>query len=177
VRGLLGGLLRTDGAALTHLHPAMHLLEIAWEAAEPMVYMPRLSRRPLEGIGPRPIYEPVGQGDSFFPTVLYDAVALAYGHPMAGDVVWSSMQDSLAVAGLDGVIDYPVAQNLESEAGEPYTGVVVQSAGDGFSDPHNIFVQVEDIRYQWGCFLATHVQTGTAVVPAPAPVGTPCPTE
>lgn len=177
VRGLLGGLLRTDGAALTHLHPAMHLLEIAWEAAEPMVYMPRLSRRPLEGIGPRPIYEPVGQGDSFFPTVLYDAVALAYGHPMAGEVVWSSMQDSLAVAGLDGVIDYPVVQNLESEAGEPYTGVVVQSAGDGFSDPHNIFVQVEDVRYQWGCFLATHVQTGTAVVPAPASVGTPCPTE
>jgi hypothetical protein len=176
VRGLLGGLLRTDGEALTHLHPSMHLLEIAWEAAEPMVYMPRLSRRPLEGLPSRPVYEPVGQGDSFFPTVLFDAVALAYGHPQAGEVVWPSMQGSLAVGGLDGLVDYPVANNLTSERGDPYTGVVVQSAGDGFSDPHNIFVQVPEIRYQWGCFLSTAVSTGTAVVPAPAAPGTPCPT-
>lgn len=175
-RGLLGALLRADGDLLTHLHPAMHLLELAWEPAEPMVYMPRLSRRPLAGMPVRSVYEPVGQGDSYFPIEVYDAIALAYGHPQAGEVVWPSMQDALSVAGLDGVLDYPVADNLTSEDGTPYTGVVVQSAGDGYSDPHSIFVQVEDIRYQWGCFLHTAVTTGTAVVPAPAPLGTPCPT-
>ena len=175
VRGLLGGLLRTDGAALTHLHPALHLLEIAWEAVEPMVYMPRISRSPLPGISARPIYEPVGLGDSYFPTAVYDAIALAYGHPQAGDVVFSSMQDSLSVGGLDGILPYPVSDNLTSATGESYTGVVVQSAGDGFSDPHEIFVQVPEIRYQWGCFLRTAI-AGGAVVPAPAPEGTPCPT-
>jgi len=87
------------------------------------------------------------------------------------------MRRSVAVGGLDGTIDYPVAGNLTSERGDAYTGVVVQSAGDGFSDPHDIFVQMEDIRYQWGCLLRTAVSTGTAVVPAPAPLGTPCPTE
>lgn len=176
VRMLLGTYLRADGATLTHLHPSLHLLELAWEPAEPLVFVPRIARRPLPGFTPRPIYEPAGEGDSYFPPVVYDAMALAYGHPQAGEVVWSSMQASLALAGLDGVIDYPVAQNLASEAGEPYTGVVVQYAGDGFSDPHNIFTQLEAVRYQWGCFLATQVATGTAVVPAPATEGTPCPT-
>ncbi|RZO52743.1 MAG: hypothetical protein EVA89_31050 [Sandaracinaceae bacterium] len=170
----VGALLRTSGDNLSHLHPAMHLLEIAWEAAEPMVYMPRLSRRPLPGLPTRPVYEPVGQGDSFFPVQLYDAIVVAYGHPQAGEVVWSSMQDALSVVGLDGVIDYPVANNLEADDGTPYTGVVVQSAGDGFSDPHSIYVQVPEIRHQWTCFLATAVQTGTAVVPPPAAEGTPC---
>ncbi|MEC7525662.1 MAG: hypothetical protein VYE22_37615 [Myxococcota bacterium] len=172
----VGALLRTRGELLSHLHPAMHLLEIAWEAAEPMVYMPRLSQRPLPGLPTRPVYEPVGQGDSFFPVQLYDAIVVAYGHPQAGDVVWSSMQDALSVVDLDGVIDYPVANNLTAEDGTPYTGVVVQSAGDGFSDPHSIYVQVPEIRYQWTCFLATAIETGTGVVPAPAPEGTPCPT-
>ncbi|MGE0788674.1 MAG: hypothetical protein AB7S26_23585 [Sandaracinaceae bacterium] len=174
-RGLLSGLLRTQPEALNHLHPAMHLLELAWEPAEPMVFVPRLSRRPLEGFSSRPVYEPVGRGDSFFPIQLYDAMALAYGHRQAGEVVWPSMQASLAVTGLDGVVDYPVANELTSESGETYTGVVVQSAGDGFSDPHNIFVQVEDIRYQWGCFLETAISNGVATVPAPAAEGTPCP--
>ncbi|MCB9597626.1 MAG: hypothetical protein H6719_33215 [Sandaracinaceae bacterium] len=173
VRGLLGGLLRADGEELTHLHPALQLLELAWEPAEPMVYMPRLSRRPLEGIASRPVFEPVGMGDSYFPIRLYDAVALAYGHPQAGEIVWPSMQTSLAVGGLDGVIPYPVSNDLTSERGDTYTGVVVQSAGDGYSDPHNIFVQVPEIRYQWGCFLRSAID-GAATVPAPALPGSPC---
>jgi len=174
IRGLLAGLLRTDGEALSHLHPSLSLLQLAWEAAEPMVHMPRLSRRPLPGLPTRPVYQPVGQGDSFFPIQLYDAVTVAYGHPQAGEVVWPSMQDSLSVVGLDGVLDYPVANNLTNEAGETYTGVVVQSAGDGFSDPHVIFVQVPEIRYQWTCFLRTAVFDGVATVPPPGVPGDAC---
>src|SRR6185503_15029848 len=66
-----------DTAPLTFLHPTMQLLETAWEPADPFVYMPRLARRPLDGAPVRPIYEPVGEGDSYFPTVLYDAIALS----------------------------------------------------------------------------------------------------
>ncbi|MBO6939175.1 MAG: hypothetical protein JJ863_29665 [Deltaproteobacteria bacterium] len=176
VGGLLGSVLRVRGEELSFMHPIMHLLAIGWEAAEPFVYMPRLSRRPLEGFTPRPVYEPVGMGDSYFPIAVYDAVALSYGHPQAGEEVWPSMQDALALAGLDGTIDYPVSQNLTSETGEDYTGAVVQYAGDGFSDPHVIFVQLDEVKYQYGCFLETQVRTGTAVIPAPAALGTPCPT-
>jgi hypothetical protein len=176
VAGILGSVLRVDGDELSFTHPVMHLLALGWEAAEPMVHMPRLSRRPLEGFEPRPVYEPVGRGDSFFPTTVYDAMVLAYGHEQAGDEVWPSMQEALALADLEGIIDYPVSENLTSQTGDPYTGVVVQYAGDGFSDPHVIFVQLDEVKYQYGCFLETQVRTGTAVVPAPAALGTPCPT-
>src|SRR5262249_47447607 len=62
------GLLLATRAPLTFLHPAMHVFETAWEAVDPLVYVPRLARRPLDGHPARPIYEPVALGDSYFPT-------------------------------------------------------------------------------------------------------------
>ncbi len=176
VKNLLAVVLRVREDNLSFLHPVMHLLALGWEAAEPTVYMPRLARRPLDEVPVRPIYEPVAPGDSFFPIQVYDAVVLSYGHPMAGQEVWPSMQDALALDDLDGLIDYPVANNLTNERGEDYTGVVVQFEPDGFSDPHVIFVQLEDVMYQYGCFLKTALDTGVGVVPAPAALGTECPT-
>jgi hypothetical protein len=161
--------------ALTFMHPAMHLLALAWEPAEPLVYMPRLARRPLPGHPVRSIYEPVGKDDSYFPMAVFDAVALAYGHEQAGDAVWSSMQDALALDMLDGILPYPVAHNRQSIDGLPYTGVVVQYLGDGIYDPHAIYSQLAEVKYQYGCFFSTFLAHGTATVPAPAALGTPCP--
>lgn len=175
VASKVGVLLLQTMAPLTFMHPAMHVSETALEPADPMVYMPRLARRPLAGHPVRPIYEPVGKGDSYFPTVLYDAIVLAYGHPMAGDVVWPSMQESLALDGLDGVLSYPVVDDLKSEPdGTPYTGVVVQYEGDGIYDPHGIYGQLDEVKYQYGCFFRTFLETGTARVLAPKPLGSPC---
>jgi hypothetical protein len=175
VADLLALLLSVEEGGLSFLHPSLHLLALAWEPAEPLVYMPRLSKRPLPEMAPRPIYQPVGEGDSYFPTPVFDAVALAYGHPMVGDEVWGAMQDVLALVGLDGILDYPVAGNLTSSTGEAYTGAVVQYEGDGFSDPHGIYMQLEDVRYQWGCFLwsAIHGEDG-AVILAPRALGSGC---
>jgi hypothetical protein len=170
---LLALLLKTN-VKLSFMHPAMHMLQTAWEPAEPLVYMPRVGARPLAGHPARSIYEPVGKGDSYFPTTIYDAVALAYGHPQAGDAVWPSMQDALALAGLDGLLPYPVVGNLTSATGARYTGVVVQYAGDGYYDPHSIFSQLDDVKYQYGCFLETFFATGSAKVLAPKPLGTAC---
>lgn len=175
VASKVGVLLLQTMVPLTFMHPALSLSETALEPADPMVYMPRLGRRPLEGHPVRPIYEPVGKGDSYFPTVLYDAIVLAYGHPMAGDVVWPEMQESLALDGLDGVLPYPVVDNLKSKAGgAPYTGVVVQYEGDGIYDPHGIYGQLDEVKYQYGCFFSTFLKTGKASVLAPKPLGTPC---
>ncbi len=162
-------------AQLTPLHPALALLETGWEPAEPMVYMARLARRPLPGSPVRPIYEPVGKDDSYFPTTLYNAIVLAYGHKEAGDIIWPEMQQSLKVVGLDGILPYPVKDDLASESGTKYTGVVVQYKGDGIYDPHAIFAQLDAVKYQYGCFFKSFHDTGTAVVPAPAALGTPCP--
>jgi hypothetical protein len=161
---------------LSFLHPALQLLETAWEPAEPMVYMPRLARRPLAGHPVRPIYEPAGQGDSYFPTEIYDAASLAYGHKEVGDVVWQTMQDALKLESLDGVAPYPTTQDLTSSDGaSQYTGVIVQYMGDGIYDPHAIYSQLDAVKYQYGCFFSTFLTRGVATVPAPAPLGTPCP--
>lgn len=173
--GLLSLLLGTPNE-LDFLHPGMHSLEMAWEAAEPLVYVPRLSRWPIEGRTAKPVYQPVGKDDSYFAPPVFDAMALAYGHEQAGQMVWPEMQEALALVGRDGVLDYPVANNLTSESGEDYTGVVVQYEGDDIGDPHQIYRQLDDVIYQYSCFLHSMRTNGVAVVAEPAELGTPCPT-
>lgn len=159
---------------LDHLYPALRLLQSSWEPVEPMVYMPRIARYPLPDHPVRSIYQPVGQGDSDFPEVVFNAVALASGVQQAGPVLWPEMQDSLSLAGLDGVLTYPVSNNAVSEAGIPYTGIVVQYEGDGIADPHTIFSQRLDVKYQYGCFINSVQQFGMPMVLAPRPVLPPC---
>ncbi|MCP4444421.1 MAG: hypothetical protein GY811_03630 [Myxococcales bacterium] len=174
-RGLLSVIFRTPEAELSYLHPVLQLLGLSWEVAEPMVYMPRLGRDPLPGHPARPVYEPAGEGDSYFPTVIYDAAALSYGNEQAGEEVWTSMQEGLALDGKEGFLEYPVVGNLMSSAEDAYTGVIVQYEGDGIYDPHAIYGQLDEVKYQYACFLETFVERGAATLPAPAPLGTPCP--
>lgn len=159
---------------LNHLYPALRLLQISWEAAEPMVYMPRIAKRPLPGHPVRSIYQPVGQCDSDFPEEVFNAVALASGVQQAGPVLWPEMQDSLALEGLEGVLSYPISQNMMSETGVPYTGIVVQHMGDGIQNPHTIFSQRLDVKFQYGCFIESLQQQDTATVLEPRPVLPPC---
>jgi hypothetical protein len=175
LNALLAAALRVDGSEIAFVHPSLYLIQVAWEPAEPLAHMPRLAYRPLAGHPVRPVYEPVGKDDSYFPTVLYDAIALAYNHQEAGQVVWPTMQDALALDGRQGILSYPVIQNRTSLAGAKYTGVVVQYLGDGYSDPHSIYAQLDDVKYQYGCFLESFLKSGVGVVPAPMVLGTPCP--
>lgn len=174
VKKAVGGLLGT-AEELTFLHPAMNIVQTGWEPVDPLVYVPRIGKRPLPGHPVRPVYEPAGKDDRYFPTAIYDAMATAYGNNQAGDNVWPGMQTSLALAGRGGILPYPVSQNAKSENGESYTGVVVQYNGDGIADPHSIYRQLDQVKYQYGCFLTSFFATGTAKVPAPAAIGTPCP--
>ncbi len=161
---------------VSFMHPALHLIETGWEAIDPIVSTHRLARRPLPGHPARSIYEPAGKGDSYFSPQIYDAMALAYGHPQAGDTIWPTMRDGLDLLGLGQKIEYPVKNNLKSEGGQPYTGVIVQYDNDnGAFDGHGIYRRVEAVRHQYGCFHSTFRKNGVAVVPAPAKLGSPCP--
>jgi hypothetical protein len=159
---------------LTFMHPTLHLLETAWEAAEPFVYMPRVAKMPLAGHPVRPIYEPCAIGDSYFSFEVYDGAALAYGNKEAGPAVWPTMQASLAVGGLDGMIAYPVSNDLASADGSKYTGAVVQYMGDGIADPHAIYRQLDAVKYQYACFHESWQKTGTATIFAPKAIDAIC---
>jgi hypothetical protein len=176
IEGDLGLLLGLRGS-FSHLHPAMHVVQIALEPVDPIVFMPRLGREPLPGHPVRPIYEPHGQGDSYFPTDVQDAVAMSYGNRQAGSQVWPTMQPALALEGLDGILPYAASNDVTSKAGGAYTGVVVQYQGDGVYDPHAIYSQLDSVKYQYGCFFQSFLQTGKAVVPAPADYSVACPTQ
>jgi hypothetical protein len=150
--------------------PAMEVMALAWEPAEPFVYMARLARRPLDGRPVRHVYEPVGKDDSYFQTNVYDGAALAYGNQQAGTAVWPTMQDSLALDHLDGLLTYPVKANEDG-----HTRVVVQYMGDGIVDPHYIYRQLDAVKHQYGCFLESYLRDGVPTVPAPGGLTDPCP--
>jgi hypothetical protein len=175
VASKVGNIILGTKAKLTFMHPALSIFETAWEAVDPMVYMPRLARRPLPGHPVRAIYEPVGKGDSYFPEATYDAMALAYGHKEAGSVVWPTMQEALKLEGLSGIQAYPATNNLTSEDGTKYTGAIIQYEGDGVYDPHALYSQREEVKFQYSCFLESFLKTGTATIPAPGKLGDKCP--
>ncbi|MBK9036470.1 MAG: hypothetical protein IPL61_35360 [Myxococcales bacterium] len=173
-RGLLASVFQTGADDLTFLHPGMALLGSGWEIAEPMVAMARLARMPLPGHPVHHVYEPVGKGDVYFPTTVYDAAALAYGNQQAGTEAWSAMQTALALDGLDGLAAYPVTANVVGPGGAGTTRVVVQYESDGIVDAHYIYRQLDEVKHQYGCFFDSYVRTGTPTVVAPGPLSAPC---
>jgi len=100
---------------------------------------------------------------------VFDAAALAYGNQQAGEEIWPEMQEALAVAGLDGILAYPVSGNRDGR-----TGVVVQFESDGIENAHYIYRQLEEVKHQYGCFLASYLAGETPVVVAPAGLDAPC---
>lgn len=164
-RELLGGVVGVDPDRLAFVHPVLSLLASGWEIAEPGASMARLARRPLPGTPARHVYQPVGLDDKFFPNPVFDAAALAYGNQQAGELVWSTTQDALRIDHLDGMLSYPVRANRDGAT----TSVVVQYTDGGLLDAHYIHRQRPEVRYQYGCFLASYVADGAPTVPAPVP--------
>lgn len=165
------GIARED---VRYLHPGLAILQNAWEAGDALPSLPRIAQRPFEGHPSRHVYTPVAPGDLYWHPEVFDAMALGYGTQQAGDAQWD-MQSALALIGNDGVATLPVSDNRESRGGAAFTGIVVHYEGDGNANPHTIFSQLDEVKYQYGCFFQSYVATGTATVPAPAALGTPCP--
>jgi hypothetical protein len=161
----------TDYDRINFMQPAMALIGLAFEIAEPVVAMARVTRQPFDapGFAPRHVYQPVGYQDVYFAPPVFDAAALAYGNEQAGDVVWTALQDALELDGLGGVLAYPVRGNRGGR-----TGVVVQFEGDGIVDSHYIYRQLDEVKHQYGCFLAGYAAGEVPAVVAPAPLGAAC---
>jgi len=165
----LAGLLIGTLQRLDSLHPGLNLLQTAWEMADPITYAPYIAQRPLPGHPVRSIYMPAGQSDTEVPEPVFDAMALANGLKQVDFVIWPEMQASLALGGLDGVERYPVSNNVRSEDGRFYTGVVIQYRGDGIADPHTVFSQLDAVKFQYVNFLR-NVFEGETVAVQPPPI-------
>lgn len=170
--GLLSLVLKTT-ERVTFLHPAIHVAETALEPVDPIVSVPRIGRDPLPGHPARSLYVPAGKADSYFPEPVLDAMAVAYRHPRAGDMVWPEMDQALSLVGVATPVAYPVASNMRSRDGAPFTSAVVQYDNPG-GDGHAIYRRVDAVMHQYGCFHASFRETGIAVVTAPAALGAPC---
>ena len=167
---VIGTVFAVDPDELTFVYPGLGLLGLGWEIADPVVSMPRLGRRPLPGLQPHDVYQPIGLDDEFFPMTVFDAAALANGHQQAGEQVWPGTQAALALDGLGGIIDYPVSGNLDGGR----TGVVVQYAADGIVNSHYLYRQSEAVKHQYGCFLRSYLDDGVGTVVAPGALSDPC---
>jgi hypothetical protein len=151
------------------MHPALALIELGWEIADPINAMARLSRRPLPGFAARHVYQPIGMDDRFFRNEIFDVAALAYGNQEAGEMVWPGTQDALATDDMHGILPYPVRANRGT------TSVVVQYRDGGILDAHYIHRQLDEVKSQYGCFLASYLRDGVPTVYAPAAASAPCP--
>ena len=166
-------LLGTD-VALQWVHPALAAAEMAIETSDPMVFMPRLGRRPLPGHPARPVFQTIGSADEYFPERIYDAATIAYEHQQVAPALWASTQEVLGLVGRSGLVDAPVADNLTSVDGRKYTGVTIQKDGRNGANTHYIISTHEEIRHQYGCFFKTHLDTGVATVVPPGALGSAC---
>jgi hypothetical protein len=168
---LLSLILGTDALTFDFLHPVMGLGAGALEAADPIAYIPRIAQNPLPDHPVRPVYEPVAPQDSYFSTETYDAIALAFGHRQAGTEIWPTMQQALALRELDGLLTFPVVDDLTSPSGAKFTGVIIQFEPKGVNgevpDGHAIYSRRDDVKYQYGCFAQSFITTGHARVPPP----------
>ena len=95
---------------------------------------------------------------------------------IAGSTLAGSHTGAVSITGALTLLDSQVRDNTSSLDGEAtYTSIAVQYEGDGIADPHGIYAQLDDVKYQYGCFFASFLRDGTATVPAPAELGVPCP--
>ncbi len=138
-------------------HPALNLVQSAWERSEVVDYARSVLRQPDENVGPHHLLMVYGLGDSYMPDPSQYALLkglriqqVTNGH--------APLEDVSTVAG-------DVSGNIWA-AGEAITGVAPLYDGTEGSDAHFAIYDNEDARYQVSQFLATAVTNGIPTLPA-----------
>lgn len=160
--------------SITQGDPALSMVQWALEPADPPVYGALASSHVLmfQGIVDHYILPPMANASS-----------LALGLDLAGDELdradpelqaYTPYGDVAPLSGR-GVRPYPVEANVKREGAE-LTAAVVQRAGDGIQDGHEIVFQTAGPKFQYRCFLSTFA-SGTPRVVAPQDTAELCGTQ
>ncbi|OGP60576.1 MAG: hypothetical protein A2V67_15330 [Deltaproteobacteria bacterium RBG_13_61_14] len=153
-------------------HPLLALMETGLAEADPLSYAPHVIWRPLPGRAPKHVWLSLGLYDHYFKPEAQNAIAAGLGLDAAGELPEKSLLDFLALDGRR-VLDYPISDNLKVD-GRSITGVAVQYPQDGILDGHHINFQLDQTKFQYGCFLQTLFETGEPTIFAPQPLDSPC---
>jgi hypothetical protein len=178
--------------------PFLNIIMLAWGPVDPIHYARHYWQEPLPARAPKHVFMTQGFYDSYytppsqnafilaaglqlagepFPSAAFDQVAQGYGYdsPRCGyDVPCSrSTVEAMDMVGMD-VAEYPVQGNLLSHGDTYVTGVVVEALEDENMDGHHVNFQLDDLKYQYGCFLRTYIDRGTPTLLAPDDLSAPC---
>ena len=155
--------------------PVISLVQAVTEPCDTLTYGPMVFQRPLPGAAPKNVYMAIGDNDFYTKPITQDAVVTALGLPQAGAVLWQSTRTTQKLIGYGDPLKYPVSLNAGSDDGRRVTAAVVQYHPDAWThEGHWIDLNLPEVRHQYGCFLETLVDKGVAILPAPAPEGSPC---
>ncbi len=152
-------------------HPIMCIFQTALAPADPLTFTPYIIDRPLQG-DPKNVWMAIGLYDHFFRPESQNAILAGLGLDMAGSVIDDRALQSLELRGRK-VLEYPVTDNIKG-GGRATTGVAVQYHMDNILDGHHVNYQLDDPKYQYGCFLQSFVQSGDAQVYAPKSSDSSC---
>ena len=67
-----------------------------------------------------------------------------------------------------------MAGNLVARGDFQVTGVVVGALEDGNLDGHHVNYQLDELKYQYGCFLRTFIDTGMPILLEPNELSASC---
>jgi len=162
----------TEALGADIFHPLLALMENGLAEADPLSYAPHVILQPLPGRAPKHVWLSIGLYDHYFKPEAQNAIAAGLGLDAAGELPEKSLLDFLALDGRR-VLDYPISDNLKVD-GRSITGVAAQYPQDGILDGHHINFQLDQTKYQYGCFLKTLFETGEPTVFAPKPLDSPC---
>jgi len=178
--------------------PFLNIIMLAWGPIDPIHYARHYWLEPLPARDPKHVFMTQGFYDSYytppsqnafilaaglqlagepFPSGAFDRIAEGYGYdsPRCGYEVPCSLStvEAMNMTGLD-VAQYPVAGNLISRDGPHVSGVVVEALEDGNLNGHHVNFQLDELKYQYGCFLRTFIDTGTPVLLEPNDLSASC---
>lgn len=155
--------------------PSLSLVQTALEPADTIVYAPHVYKRPFPNHPARHVYLAVGLNDFYTKTITQNAIITALELPLAGKPQEPTILINLKLKGWLKPFDFPVMLNATSENGERVTASALQYQPDSWTNEgHNVNYNLTETKYQYGCFLRTLVDTGTPVIPPPAPERSPC---
>jgi hypothetical protein len=143
-------------------HPFFLLAQLLIAPAEPAHYNQRLILRPLPGNESKHVYYTNGIYDDYFPPQFGPIMGISMDLDMVGETIDPHLPEGLALLGRT-PLDYPllgVSGNRLSEGGVAVTGTAVQFLEDGIKDGHYVVFQLEEAKYQYGCFLETYQREG-----------------